>query len=251
MFLGIDSVLQAAPIGTDLSGYERLGLSMTAHAGAHQLQVGDFAFCFVREPDAMLRNTWEEVLKTGRTSLAVVLAVEDLGAVAGGIRGKLWDGRDAVHLPVEASAGANLVLVSERRPGPGDSHRYPLRRLDHLAVVTHDLEAKSRIWENELATPISGEVVTSTMVIRQIRIGDAILELLGPVGADSPLWKRIPGLISMASWEIANVDAAAAQAREAGFEVADAAPGVLPRTRIATIPGTSLAGINMQLLQYV
>ena len=254
MFLGIDAVLQARPQGTDLSGYERLGLAIQKAAGRRQLNVGAFAFQFVAEPgeEARLRTAWDIVLPSGRTSLAIVLRIEKLDAAPkNGIRGNLPDGREAVYLDVEQHAGANIVLVREGRSSSPDTHRFPLRRLDHLAAVTHDLSGTCRYWEKNLGTPITGEVVTPTMVIRQIRIGDAVLELLGPVGADSPLLKRVPGLISMASWEVADVDAAAAQARAAGFEVPDPTPGVLPGTRITTLPGTSLAGINMQLLQYV
>jgi hypothetical protein len=45
--------------------------------------------------------------------------------------------------------------------------------------------------------------------------------------------------------------AAVAQARAAGFGVTEPATGVLPGTRVATVEGTELAGVNMQLLQYV
>jgi hypothetical protein len=45
--------------------------------------------------------------------------------------------------------------------------------------------------------------------------------------------------------------AAVAQAQAAGFTVTDPATGVLPGTRIATVQGSELAGLNMQLLQYV
>jgi hypothetical protein len=55
----------------------------------------------------------------------------------------------------------------------------------------------------------------------------------------------------MASWQVADLDAAVAHARAAGFTVADAATGVLPGTRVATVQGSELAGVNVQLLQYV
>ncbi|MBX9679557.1 MAG: VOC family protein [Gemmataceae bacterium] len=254
MFLAIDAVLQARPQGADLSGYGRLGLAIQKAAGRRQLNVGSFAFQWVAEPseDAMLRNAWDTVQSSGRTSLAVVLRVGKLDAVSrNGIRGNLPDGREAVFLDVEEQAGANIVLVRDGRSPSPDAHGFPLRRLDHLAAVTHDLEAKCRYWEKHFGMPITGEVVTPTMVIRQIRIGDAMLELLGPAGVDSPLMKRVPGLISMASWEVADIDESVSQARSAGFEVPDPTPGVLPETRITTLPGTSLAGINMQFLQYV
>jgi hypothetical protein len=93
-------------------------------------------------------------------------------------------------------------------------------------------------------------VRTPTLIIRQLRIGDAILELLAPASADSPLHQRRPGLVSMASWEVKDLQAAVAAARAAAFTAPDAAPGPLPGTRISTIPGSELASVNMQLLQY-
>src|SRR5262249_11350672 len=128
-------------------------------------------------------------------------------------------------------------------------HSFPLRRLDHLAVVTHDLEARTRFWADVLGVAVAGEVATPATVIRQLRLGDAVLELLGPAAPDSPVWKRPAGLVGTASWEVADLDAAVAQARAAGFGVTDSATGVLPGTRVATDQGTELAGVNMQLPQ--
>ena len=99
--------------------------------------------------------------------------------------------------------------------------------------------------------PVAGEVVTPHLVIRQLRIGGAVLELLGAASAESPIRQRTPGLVSMASWETADLDAAVSQARAGGFTPSDPAAGPLPGTRISTIPAIELAGVNMQLLQYV
>jgi hypothetical protein len=116
-------------------------------------------------------------------------------------------------------------------------------------VVAHDLAAKTTFWTDTLGVPIAGEITTPQMTIRQLRFGDAVLELLGPRSADSPLWKRPAGLVSMASWEVGELDVAVTQARGAGFMISEPAPGPLPGTRIATIPGAELAGVNMQLLE--
>jgi hypothetical protein len=89
------------------------------------------------------------------------------------------------------------------------------------------------------------------MIIRQLKIGDAILELLGPESPESPLASRPPGLASMVAWEVADLDAAVTLARDRGFTPSDPAPGILPRTRVATIPAPELAGVGMQLLEYV
>src|SRR5262249_15887483 len=122
---------------------------------------------------------------------------------------------------------------------------------DHLAVVTPDLEAKTRFWTDVLGLPVAGEVTTPAMVIRQLRIGDAVLELLAPASADSPVRKRPPGLVGMVAWEGEDLEAAVGQARAGDFTVTDPVAGALPGTRIATVDGTELAGANMQLLQYV
>ena len=153
----------------------------------------------------------------------------------------------------DSAAGVDLMLLPssiEDRSATDAENAFPLRRLDHLASVAHDLESTSRFWTDVLRVPVFGEVVTPTMIIRQFKVGDAIIELLGPASPDSPIHKRPPGLVSMAAWEVTDLAAAVAQARAAGFTVPDPATGVLPGTRTATIPAAELGGLAMQLLEY-
>jgi catechol 2,3-dioxygenase-like lactoylglutathione lyase family enzyme len=255
LYHAIDSVYVAV---TDLADacrpYERLGLRLLlAQDGRRMLRVGGFAVHFLAEvgADSPLAEPLGRALAAGRPLFAAALGVaERAGLTAMSLS---EDGDEMAWLPLHDQAGTDLVLV--RHTGPVRTglldHTFPLKRLDHLAVVTRDLEEKTRYWSDVLGVPVAGEVVTATMVIRQLRIGDAVLELLGPASASSPLWQRTPGLVSMASWEVANLDEAVRLARAAGFTVADPAPGPLPGTRIATIQGDELAGVNMQLLQYL
>jgi catechol 2,3-dioxygenase-like lactoylglutathione lyase family enzyme len=157
---------------------------------------------------------------------------------------------DCLWLHVADQAGTDLLLVPDSPATGAPSHTLELKRLDHLAVVAHDLEARTRYWTDTLGVPVAGEVVTPTMVIRQLRMG-AVLELLGAASADSPIHRRPAGLVNVASWEVADLAKAVAIARAAGFTAPDPAPGPLPGTHISTIPGEELAGVNMQLLQYV
>jgi catechol 2,3-dioxygenase-like lactoylglutathione lyase family enzyme len=210
-------------------------------------------------PDSPLAGPHRQALAAGRSLFAIGMRIADLDAALGrlasqGIRGTPFrDGEDELAwLPLHEQAGSDLVLVRKERHAAGlPAHSFPLKRLDHLAIVTHDPEAKTRFWSDVLGVPVAGEVTTPAMVIRQLRIGDAVLELLGPASPDSPIRKRPPGLVSMASWEVDDLDAVVQQASAAGFTVSDPAEGVLPGTRIATIQGNELAGVNMQLLQYV
>jgi catechol 2,3-dioxygenase-like lactoylglutathione lyase family enzyme len=131
------------------------------------------------------------------------------------------------------------------------AHDLPLKRLDHLAAVAPDLDRSTRFWTDVLGVPLAGEVTTPTTVIRQHRLGDAVFELLGPAGPDSPIRQRAPGLASMCSFEVDDLPAVVEQLRASGFTLPDAAPGSLPGTRTSTVPREQTGGLNLQLLQYV
>ena len=83
------------------------------------------------------------------------------------------------------------------------------------------------------------------------KIGDAVMKLLGPASADSPSYRRPPGLVSMVSREVDNLTAVVDQARAAGVTVPVPATGVFPGTRTATIRTPELSGVAMQRLEYV
>lgn len=131
-------------------------------------------------------------------------------------------------------------------------HTFPLKRLDHLAAVAPDLEAATRFWHDVFEVEVFGEITTPALIIRQLKIGDAIFELLGPASPDSPFASRPAALASMAAWEVSGVlDDAVALARARGFTVSDAETGVIPHTRRATIAAAELGGVGMQLIEYV
>jgi catechol 2,3-dioxygenase-like lactoylglutathione lyase family enzyme len=164
--------------------------------------------------------------------------------------------------PGENAAGCEFAVIEyaeddeSRRRRHADSglyeHGLALRRLDHLAAIVKDLDGATRFWTDVLGVPVFGEVPMGTAgVIRQMKVGDAILELIGATAPDSPLRARPQGLISMCAFEVADLAAAVATARERGFTCPDPAPGPLPGTRVASVPGNELSGMTLQLLEYV
>jgi catechol 2,3-dioxygenase-like lactoylglutathione lyase family enzyme len=265
----IDSAFLAAhDLGAACRPYERLGLHLTpTYGGRRTLHVGSppqgtFALHFLADPGrgGPLGEPLRRALAAGRALFAVGLRVPDLSQVLGVLASRgvpattqRDDDPNLAWLDLHERAGTDLVLLQHAAAGPAGhpGHSLRVKRLDHLAAVAHDLEATTRFWSDALGVLVADEVTTPTLVIRQLRIGDAVLELLGPESQDSPIWKRPAGLVSMASWEVDDLDAAVAHARAAGFTVPDPAPGLLPGTRVATIPGADLGGVNMQLLQYV
>lgn len=131
------------------------------------------------------------------------------------------------------------------------AHAFPLRRLDHVAMLVPDLEAATRAWADVLGVPVHGEVSSAAIVVRQMKVGDAVVELLAAASPESPVAARPAGLLPTAAFEVADLDASVAHARSRGFTVTDPAPGFLPGTRTATVAADELAGLALQLLQYV
>ena len=126
---------------------------------------------------------------------------------------------------VEAPAGGGVGVQADAAQA---AQRLGLKRFDHMAAFTPDLEATTAYWTDVLGIPKSGEVRSPMMIINQMRIGDGILELIGAASPDSPLASRPAGVGNNIAMEVADLDAAIAHARAAGFTPPDARPGVLP-----------------------
>jgi catechol 2,3-dioxygenase-like lactoylglutathione lyase family enzyme len=286
----IDHVVLAVPhLGAAVAPYEHLGLSvgppsslLDSSLTQRSLAVGGPASLFevqllAADPQGLPVSPLAVRLAAACATpglCAVGLRVPDLAAALKELAGKgvqprsqgAWhaDGRkvaDVALLMEEERAGSNLLLVqhaeaTKKRHAALERagmlrHGFPLKRLDHLAAVSRDLAAQTRFWADVLGVPVAGEVTTPTLIIRQLKIGDATFELLAPATPDSPLRQRPPGLVSLASWEVADLDGAVEAARLAGLQVSDPAAGALPRTRTATVPSDEMGGMTMQLLQYV
>ena len=272
--------------------YERLGLVLTPEtrhaetgAGNRACFVGESAegYSYLEllsvfdegRARASGREHYIEAAAAGGGMIALALGVADIEGVSGRLAVRGYDAPlERIHRP-DGSVVCEVAQVDsrgtlpyrvtliaypetfndryERSVGQGRfAHDFPLKRLDHLAAITPDLESGTRFWADVLEVPVSGEISTPQMVIRQLKIGDAILELLGPATSDSPLASREAALISMAAWEVSGpLDEAVALARGRGFTVSDPEAGVIPGTRRASIPATELGGVGMQLLEYV
>jgi catechol 2,3-dioxygenase-like lactoylglutathione lyase family enzyme len=272
------------------SAYERLGLTLTSptrHTGlgtenrvffvgasaAQSFYLELLAIRDRREALAAGRSHYVETLDRGGGVARLMLAVSALAPEVDRLQQRgietaieqVWTGERHICdvAPLEAipelAVTAGLVqytepdpVAYERRSAAGRfTHDFPLKRLDHLAAIAPDLEGSCRFWSECLGVPVHGEVRGPGIVIRQLKMGDAILELLGPDGPDSRLASRPPGLASMVAWEVDDLDAAVSLARDRGFTPSDPTLGILPSTRTATIPAAELAGVGMQLLEYV
>jgi hypothetical protein len=257
MYYQISSLLVPSPDAEACRSWERLGLQRSPLAARRE--GCRFLLGTTGHPIA-LDFVWSASQPGPSRPLTVVLRVEHLARTLDawtqrGLPSTAWihplTDEPALWLPLADRAGYDLVLYEGPPVPAAGPHAFPLLRLDHLASVTHDLEPVSRFWAGVLDVPAVGEVRNANLVIRQHRVGDVMLELLGPAGPESNLWGRPLGPVGMTSWEVPDLDQAVALARSRGFTVPDPSAGVLPNTRITTIPGTELGGLNLQLLQYL
>ena len=242
LYLGVPDLDAAS------AAYERLGLRILARGGTNVIPIGG--------PTNLVEiRIVEDSARAGL--FAIGMETADLEGVLSAcdrhriVFTRLAEEEPSARLSLHDIGGADVILRQSSHP-PVQQQAFPLRRLDHLAAITPDLEEPSRLWTNVLHVPVVGEVQVAEppMTIRQLGIGDAILELLGDPTNSGPLRQRPPGIISMASWEVDDLEAAVTLARTAGFTISDPAAGALPGTRIAMIPAEELAGLRMQLLQY-
>ncbi|MHB8575972.1 MAG: VOC family protein [Dehalococcoidia bacterium] len=283
-------VLPVADLEGASAAFERLGLRLTPAARHAEMGTANRVFFAGSETNLFyveligIANAAEAAahprgaqiaaaIAAGRGLLTVMLRVSNMQAAVAELAGKgvtatlrtvrRADGStigEVADLDIRAEASFDLSLIQYAEPQQERYARYserglltnilPLKRLDHLAAVAPDIEGCMRFWIDVLGVPLAGEVRTPVMIIRQLRVGDVMLELLGPATPDSPIAKRPAGPASMAAFEVPDLAAAVAQVRASGFTAPDPAPGALPNTHTATVAATELAGLGLQLLQY-
>lgn len=284
LYDGIDMViLPVSDLAAASAKFERLGLVVSpvqvnpSRGSAFQLiPIGgpDNLFCIEllstdgTGADTPFARQLSQVADGGLSQMS--LRVSDLSAALAelekrGVKAatRISGGEGAEHYEVaileplpDAAATIGLIQWSQSQAERHTAfaqlgqHTFPLKRVDHLAAVAPDLDTSCMYWDEVLGVPTVGEVVSPVVVVRQLKIGDIVFELLGPSTPDSPIRQRPPGLGSSVSFEVPDLDAAIAQARAAGFDVPDQRIGTLPGTVVTTI-SDQLSGLTMQLLQYV
>ena len=129
-------------------------------------------------------------------------------------------------------------------------HRLPLLRLDHLAAFVSDLDATTAAWRSILGVELSGRVEGHGMLIHQLQVGDAVLELIAPDGLDSPVATRPLGLASMAAFEVEDLPSCRSLLADQGFDPNPITQGVLPNSETVVVGGEKLSEFTLQLISF-
>jgi methylmalonyl-CoA/ethylmalonyl-CoA epimerase len=124
-------------------------------------------------------------------------------------------------------------------------------RIAHVGIAVSDLDAALAFYRDILGlTPHPPEMVDGAAIVA-LPFGDAEVELLTPLEADSPIGKflsrRGPGIHHIC-YRVPDLDAALEACRKAGYRLVDEVPrkGAAGR-RIAFVHPKATAGVLLEL----
>jgi methylmalonyl-CoA/ethylmalonyl-CoA epimerase len=104
-----------------------------------------------------------------------------------------------------------------------------LGRIDHVGVAVSDLEAAVALYEGTLEMPVAHRETVESQGVEAVLldVGDGHVELLRPLGPDTPVGKFIErsgeGLHHVA-YAVEDIDAALGALKEKGVELIDSEP---------------------------
>lgn len=130
-----------------------------------------------------------------------------------------------------------------------------LDRIDHIGVAVEDLDAALALYEGALGMPnVHRETVAEQGVEAVLLdVGDGHVELLKPLGPDTPvgkfLAKKGPGLHHVA-YAVEDIEAALAQLRDEGVELIDQKPRTgIRNSRVAFLHPKSTGAVLTEIVQ--
>jgi len=127
--------------------------------------------------------------------------------------------------------------------------------IDHIGVATDDLEASLALYEGSMAMPLSHRETVEEQGVEAVLldVGDCHIELLRPLGPDTPVGKFLdrkgPGIHHVA-YRVDDISAALAQLAVAGVELIDSAPRIgIRQSQVAFLHPRSTGGVLTEIVQ--
>jgi methylmalonyl-CoA/ethylmalonyl-CoA epimerase len=127
--------------------------------------------------------------------------------------------------------------------------------IDHIGVATDDLDASLALYEGSLKMPVAHRETVEEQGVEAVLldVGDCHVELLSPLGPDTPVGKFLerkgPGLHHVA-YRVADIDAALAELADAGLELIDTeARTGIRQSRVAFLHPRSTDGVLTEIVE--
>ena len=128
-------------------------------------------------------------------------------------------------------------------------------RIDHIGVAVEDLDAAIALYERSYAMKLVHREVIEEQGVEAVLldVGENHVELLAPLGADTPvgkfLAKRGPGLHHVA-YQVPDIEATLDALRAEGIELIDQTPRVgIRNSRVAFLHPKSSGGVLTEIVQ--
>ena len=130
-----------------------------------------------------------------------------------------------------------------------------LDRIDHIGVAVEDLDGALALYEKALGMPLVHRETVEEQGVEAVLldVGDGHVELLKPLGPDTPvgkfLAKKGPGLHHVA-YAVSDIEATLSELGEQGVELIDKEPRVGIRdSRVAFVHPKSTGSVLTEIVQ--
>ncbi len=130
-----------------------------------------------------------------------------------------------------------------------------LDRIDHVGVATEDLDAAIALYEGSLGMPVAHRETVESQGVEAVLldVGEGHVELLQPLGPDTPVGKFLagkgPGLHHVA-YAVSDIDEALSSLKESGVKLIDEEPRQGIRdSRVAFLHPKATGGVLTEIVE--
>ncbi len=130
-----------------------------------------------------------------------------------------------------------------------------LGRIDHVGVAVEDMDGALALYRDSLGMSLAHRETVAQQGVDAalLDVGEGHVELLAPLGPDTPvgkyLAKRGPGIHHVA-YAVDDIDAELERLREAGLRLIDETPRVgIRNSRVAFLHPAAVGGVLTEIVQ--
>ena len=127
--------------------------------------------------------------------------------------------------------------------------------IDHIGVAVDDLDAALALYEGSFGMPVAHRETVNDQGVEAVLldVGDCHVELLRPLGPETPVGKFVerkgPGLHHVA-YRVDDIDATLANLREQGIELIDSTPRVgIRNSRVAFVHPRATGSVLTEIVE--
>lgn len=128
-------------------------------------------------------------------------------------------------------------------------------RIDHIGVAVEEIESALELYRDGFELEVAHREVVEEQGVEAVLldVGENHVELLAPLGADTPVGKFLarqgPGLHHVA-YQVADIDATLSALKQAGMRLIDEQPrGGIRGSRVAFLHPSATAGVLTEIVQ--